>query len=143
MFRLISGDPARMHEWHDYGLLPWWSDLEIKGAFWRPLSSATHWLDYLLWPEWPALMHAQSVAWYALLAAAVGVLYGGSWGDGGRGLAAVLYVIDDAHGMPVGFLSNRNAILAALLGVLALLAHMRWRHDGWRPGPGPGRRCWR
>ena len=46
-------------------------------------------------------------------------------------LAALLYVIDDARGMPVGFIANRNALLATVFGVLSLIAHDRWRRDGW------------
>ena len=49
-------------------------------------------------------------------------------------MAALLYAIDDSHGTAVGFLANRNALLATLFGVLALLAHHRWRRDGWRAG---------
>ncbi|MEW6250255.1 MAG: hypothetical protein AB1716_06390 [Planctomycetota bacterium] len=139
MFRLLNGDLERMRALRDYGFVPWWGDLSIKGAFWRPLTSATHWLDYLLWPAHPALMHAQSITWYALLAAAVSCLYRRIMGPAAvAGLAALLYVIDDAHSVPVGFLSNRNAILAALLGVLALSAHVRWRNAGWRPGAWAG-----
>ena len=55
----------------DRGLLPWWTDTSIKGGFWRPVTSMTHLLDYTLWPESPALMHAQSVIWYALLCATI------------------------------------------------------------------------
>jgi hypothetical protein len=46
----------------------------------------------------------------------------------------LLYAIDDAHGMTVGWISNRNALVAGVFGVCALLAHDRWRRDGWRPG---------
>ena len=36
------------------------------------------------------------------------------------GLAALFYAIDDAHGPPVAFLANRNAMMATLFGVLAV-----------------------
>jgi len=45
----------------------------------------------------------------------------------GRRPGRVLYAIDDAHGMPVGWLANRNAVLAAFFGVSAISAHDRWR----------------
>ncbi|MHC4125319.1 MAG: hypothetical protein ACYSRR_02555, partial [Planctomycetota bacterium] len=50
------------------------------------------------------------------------------------GLAALLWAIDDAHGMPIGFLANRNALLATLFGVLAIIAHNKWRRDSWHVG---------
>ncbi len=133
MFSFFDGDPQRMLRWMDRGFPPWWTYLEVKAAFWRPLTVATHVLDYRLWSDCPALMHAQSIAWYGVLIAVVALLYrrmlGPTWV---AGLAGLLFAVDDAHAMPVGFLANRNTLLAALLGVLALLAHDRWRQSGRR-----------
>ena len=56
-------------------LLPWWCNANLKGAFWRPIASLTHWLDYALWPDSPTLMHAQSIAWYGLLVSIVAFYY--------------------------------------------------------------------
>ncbi|MGB2986365.1 MAG: hypothetical protein WBE26_10825 [Phycisphaerae bacterium] len=135
LFRFFNGDPERTGRVMDIGLLPWWTFKEVKAGFWRPLTVLTHWVDYQLWPELPALMHAQSLLWFGGVVAAVAVLYrrlmGATWV---AGLAALLYAIDDAHGMPVGFLANRNVLPASLFGVLALLAHDRWRRDGRRYG---------
>jgi len=36
-----------------------------KLSFWRPLSAATHWIDYHLWPTSPALMRLHNAAWFA------------------------------------------------------------------------------
>jgi len=142
MFRLLDGDPKRAEFLMDLGVLPWWTFKEVKAAFWRPLSVLTHWLDFRLWPKSPALMHAQSVLWYGALVAAVALAYrrflGYTWV---AGAAALLYAIDDAHGLPVGFLANRNAILATLFGVLAIMAHDRWRRDAWRSGAALGPLC--
>ncbi len=135
MFRLLSGDPRQNVALRDYGFLPWWADEHIKGALWRPIASLTHWADYLLWPDMPALMHAQSILWYALLAAAAALLYRRLMGPTlAAGLAGLLYAADHVHSVPAGFLANRNVLLAGLFGVLCLLAHLRWRQDGWRPG---------
>lgn len=135
MFNFFSGDPARTTEIMDDGFFPWWTDKSIKGAFWRPLASITHWLDYILWPDSPLLMHVQSVLWYGILAAAVAFLYrrfiSVAWV---AGLAALLYAIDDAHGTPVGFLANRNAVMATLFGVLTLIIHDKWRLGNLRTG---------
>ncbi len=142
MFRLLDGNPERTERLMDLGIVPWWTFKEIKAAFWRPLSVLTHWLDFRLWPQSPALMHAQSVLWYGALVAAVAFAYrrflGHTWL---AGAAALLYAIDDAHGLPVGFLANRNAILATLFGVLTILAHDRWRRDAWRAGSVLGPLC--
>ena len=50
------------------------------------------------------------------------------------GLAAVLFAVDDTHGTPAVWLANRNELIGVLLGLLALIAHDRWRRDGRRMG---------
>ncbi|MBA3533073.1 MAG: hypothetical protein H0T73_14205 [Ardenticatenales bacterium] len=135
LFVFMDGSPARTRQLMDTGEFPWWALPEGKVAFWRPLTGLTHWLDYQLWPTRPALMHAQNLLWFALLIAVVTQLYQRMMpGVTLAGGATLLYALDDAHGFAVGWLSNRNALLATLFGVLALLAHDRWRRDGWRVG---------
>ncbi|MHC4623653.1 MAG: hypothetical protein ACYS4W_07090 [Planctomycetota bacterium] len=137
MFRFFDGDTERMAELVDYGLCPWWTYMGegLRGAFWRPLASTTHWLDYVLWPDCPALMHAQSVLWYGAVAMAAAFLYrrfmSAAWV---AGLAVLMFAIDDAHGTPAGFLANRNALMATFFGIVAVIVHDRWRRDNWRIG---------
>jgi hypothetical protein len=50
------------------------------------------------------------------------------------GLAALLYVIDDARALPAAWLANRNALVTTFFGVSAIIAHDRWRRFGWRTG---------
>ena len=135
MFRFLDGDPHRTLQIMDYGVLPWWTVPEIRGAFWRPAAALTHWLDYRLWPQHPALMHAQSLLWLGGLVAALTLLYRRIIG-GLRlaGLAALLFAIDGMHAVPAAWLANRNALLAAFFGVCALLAHDRWRRQRWPAG---------
>ena len=119
------------------GVFPWWALPTAQVAFWRPVAALTHWVDFALWPNSPALMHLHSLLWLGLLAAAAAGLYrriGVGAGAATAGLAGVLYAVDQAHGFAASWLSNRNILIAALFGVLALGAHVRWRRDGWRPG---------
>lgn len=136
MFNFFSGTEQDIRKMMDYGFVPWWTFHEgVKAAFWRPLSSMTHWLDYILWPDMPLLMHVHSILWYVALVVAVALLYRRlSPSALIAGLAAILFAIDDAHGTPVGFLSNRNALLTTFFGVLTIIAHDRWRRDNWRAG---------
>lgn len=119
----------------EFGTVPWWTPLNGRFAFWRPLASITHWLDFTFYPNHPGLMHLQSLLWFAACAAAVALLYRRfipvAWV---AGLAALLYVIDNGHGFPVGWLANRNGIMATVFGALVVYLHDRWRRDGWRPG---------
>ncbi len=135
MFNFFDGNPQRISELKNLGFLPWWTSENIKGAFWRPLTSLTHWLDYILWPNSPWLMHAQSILWYATLVMVIAFLYRRFSSTALiAGLAALLFAIDDAHGTPVGFLANRNVLIAAFFGVLTIIAYDRWRRYNWSPG---------
>ncbi|MHC4641202.1 MAG: hypothetical protein ACYS32_06110 [Planctomycetota bacterium] len=135
MFNFFDGELEDAGPRIDYGILPWWTYDKVKGAFWRPLASITHWFDYLVWPDSPLLMHAHSVVWYGILAMLVAFLYRRFATVGwAAGLAAILYVVDDARGTTVGWLANRNAILAALFGVLTVIVYDRWRRQGWWTG---------
>jgi len=80
-------------------------------------------------------MHAQSLVWFGALIALVTLLYrrlsGVTWV---AGLAALLFAIDDTHGLAAGWLANRNALVAAVFGVLALIVHDYHRRGTFRSG---------
>jgi len=137
-FTFADGNPEHGHRFVDRGLGPWWFDPYCRASLMRPLTALTHIVDYRLWPNLPALMHLQSLVWFALLIWAAANLY---WRLMTRtlpawiaALAALLFTLDDAHGVPVGWVANRNELLAALFGILSLIAYDRWRRDGWRAG---------
>jgi len=69
--------------------------------------------------------------WFALGVLLVGRLYRRVHGATAvAGLAVLLFAVEDAHSMPIGWLANRNASIALVFGLLALLAHIRWRTHG-------------
>jgi hypothetical protein len=115
----------------DAGVIPWWSHPELELGFLRPVTALTHMLDYALWPHVPALQHTQSMLWFGLGVVLVGIFYRQVHGATAvSGLAVLLFAVEDAHSMPIGWLANRNASIALVFGVLALLAHIRWRERG-------------
>jgi len=134
LFAFIDSEPA-LRRMIDFGGVPWWTSPDLRLAFFRPLTGLTHWVDFRLWPREPWLMHAQSLLWFGATIAAAAVLYRRlmrpAWI---AGLAALAFAIDDAHASPADWIANRNATIATLFALLALLAHDRWRRDGWRPG---------
>jgi hypothetical protein len=133
MFRFFRGDGDRTRQLIDIGLFPWWTDRDIKAEFLQALTVLTHRLDYALWPNSPALMHAQNVFWLGAAAAVTAILYRRIMGATAvAGVAAVLFALDDARGATVGFIANRNVLIAATFGVSALIAHDRWRREGSR-----------
>ncbi|MBZ0256724.1 hypothetical protein K8I31_11720, partial [bacterium] len=119
----------------EQGRLPWWTLEDIRLSFFRPFAIFTHWLDYQIWPNSAPLQHLHNLIWYGVLTAGVVVFYrrimGASWA---AGLAGLMFAFDAAHGFPVGWIANRNALIATTFGVFALIAHDRWRRDGWNAG---------
>ncbi|WP_028321182.1 hypothetical protein [Desulfatiglans anilini] len=131
MFSFADGDPSRLKEIMDLGWLPWWTSEDFKMAFFRPLTALTHWIDFHFWPDHPSLMHLHSLLWLGLLVGAATLTYRGILGSGAcAALAGLLFAIDDAHGVPAGWLANRNALVASLFGLLAVFFHDRWRKNG-------------
>jgi len=142
LFNFLDGDPASVALLRDAGVIPWWTYDHLRLSFWRPLSALTHWLDYALWPDQPVLMHLQNLFWFGLLVWIASLLYrrvsrsdGSPAGVLAAGMAALLFAVDDAHGLPAGWLANRNALVAGVFGFLALLALMKTREEKWKWGP--------
>jgi hypothetical protein len=144
LFAFTSGEPAMNRKLMAQGLmLPWWSDEQLEIRFYRPLSSLFHHLDFALWPDSPRWMYLHSLLWLALAVVAVGYLYRSLEASPLlAGLATLLYAIDDSHGSVVSWISNRNALIASVLSVLALLAHHQFRKTGSRAGALLGPLCW-
>ncbi len=107
---------------------PWWADPALTIRLCRPLSVATHYLDYALWPNSPALMHAHSLAWYALLLLLTGVFFrrilGANWI---AGLALLLYAVDAGHAHAAGWVGGRNTLIATTLAMGSIVAYERAR----------------
>ncbi|NKB68806.1 MAG: hypothetical protein GKR89_17205 [Candidatus Latescibacteria bacterium] len=139
LFSFSEGDPKRVMAGMESGFGPWWTFEGVKLSFFRPLAEMTHRLDYFLWPNFIPGMHAHSLLWFGIFIYVVAVLYGRimepAWV---AGLAACLYAFDEVHGVPVGWLANRNALLGGVFGICALIAHDSWRRRGWRAGSAVG-----
>ena len=121
---LVAVDPDRnLQPLRMYGALPWWTCDDYRVAFWRPLASLTHWLDYRLFPQSFTWMHLHSILWYAAAVLAVAVLYRRlidvTWV---AGLAGLLFVLSDDGYFPTMWVANRNLLMSMVFGVLAIIA---------------------
>jgi len=113
------------------GVVPWWTDDHARLSFYRPLAALTHRLDYALWPDSPVAMHAHSLAWFGILVLLTGAFYRRFLGATAvAGVATLLFAIDDAHAAAATWLAQRNILPATVFGLLAVLAHDRWRRHG-------------
>jgi hypothetical protein len=130
LFSFASGDPEQARALMNEGVFAWWTDPTVRLAFFRPLAGVTHFLDWHLFGGRPWLMHLQSLAWFAALLAAVGALYFRFASPRVALLALLLYAIDDSHAPAVGWIANRNALIALYFSSCALAAHDVWRTTG-------------
>jgi hypothetical protein len=124
----LNRSPEEMALARNYGALPWWAPDNLKIGLLRPITAFTHWLDYQLYPNSPALMHAHNIAWFVAVVFVVTVIYRKLMGAGwSAGLAALLWLLDGSTYFPVAFVGNRGFLIALLFGLLCLYEHHRWR----------------
>lgn len=130
MFVLVSGPRAHNEQLRSLGQLPWWVDPDLRVAFFRPLSVATHQLDHRVWPGAVWAMHLQSIFWYAAACMLVWVVARRlSSSCAAATIASLVYAVSFGHLVPVGWLAHRNGTISAVFSLLAILAHDRWRRD--------------
>jgi hypothetical protein len=114
---------------HQPWLRPWWASPQFRTDFFRPLSGLSFWLDERLWPGCGVLSHLHSLLWWALVMWLAARLLSRLLPEKTALLAFLLFAVDDGHWMPMAWLSNRHAALAAAAVLAGILAHLRWR-DG-------------
>jgi hypothetical protein len=135
LFRFLDNDPAALKYVVDRGMWPWWSVPGFRLAFFRPIASLWHTLDYHAWPNAPWIMHAESIFVFATAAFFASVLYRRLLGATVcAGLAGLMFAMDDAHSMVVAWIANRHSIISTACGIAALVAYDKARKDDWKPG---------
>ena len=133
VYTLVDGDPQQVLAMKNAGAFPWFFDPEMKMAFWRPLSSGLLAADHAVFGLHPHGYYLHSLAWFLLLVVGVGLLLRRSLPRRIATLAMSIFTLSGIHGM-LFWTATRYSFVAAALGAWALLAHVRWREDGWRPG---------
>lgn len=127
LFTFITDDAERRMQLQGISAIPWWTNDHFSLVFWRPLAELTHYLDYAMIKQ-PLLMHAHSLIWYAMLLMLVAKTYQIFCSSRLVALLAfLLFVVDATHGFTVAWLANRNALMAAVFSLLALISHHQFR----------------
>lgn len=135
LFAFVPSDQELTRRAVAHGALPWWTHERLRLAFFRPLTGLTHWFDFRLWPSQLWLMHLHSLIWFGAAVAAAAVAFRRLVRPPAlAGLAALLYAVDEAHLGPAVWLCARNGAISTFFALVTLIAHDRWRRDGWRPG---------
>lgn len=104
----------------DLAGVPWWTATDWKARFWRPVASLWIWAEHSLSPQ-PQGHQAAALGLFALL---VGVVHRFALQLGltprAATLGAALFSLQTSTHIPVAWTANRNSLLEATFGVLAL-----------------------
>jgi len=123
------------HPLFEAGFVPWWTDPEFKARFFRPVTSLSIWLDYALFGDWAPGYHLTSLLLFGVFLLLAWRLYIALGAPPRAALwALAILALDDIHCLPVGWIANRNTLLAATFLVATVLTLVAW----W----GSGRRRW-
>ena len=113
------------------GAFPWWTSADWKARFFRPLTSLSLALDQALFGRRAWLHHLTSLGLYALVLAAAWRLYRiAGCGPPAALMGLLIFACEDGSALVVGWLANRNSLLEALFGALALGCALRARGGG-------------
>ena len=116
------------HPFYDSGAFPWWTDADFKVRFFRPVTSVSIWLDYVVYGDWARGYHITSLLLFAVFLALAYRLFVNLGVPPAAALWALAFLgLHGAHCLPVGWISNRNELLAALLTTATLLLLDTWR----------------
>jgi hypothetical protein len=111
------------------GGIPWWTSLDWKIRFFRPLSSLLLAADHALFGADPMPYHVVSLAWLALLLTASYAMYRALGLSRGVATGAVAFLAaSQATAFPADWIANRNSLVAATFtaaAVAAIASHAR------------------
>jgi len=108
------------------GAHPWWSDLSAKMTFYRPLSAATHVVDFTVWPDQPLAHHVHTLLWYALAVFSAATVFR-RLQPSRAALAALLFAAAASHPMITAWTSARNTLIAFVFACGMVLLHTAGR----------------
>jgi hypothetical protein len=128
LFNFIDGS-ATEHAALQRAGYPWWMPPDFKIAMLRPFASLLSWADRVLFGDALFWHHAHSLAWWVVLVWAALRLYERQLSPALAALAALLFAIDQSHHAPASWLANRGGLISVALGVLGLVAHIRYREQ--------------
>jgi hypothetical protein len=113
----------------DFGYDPWWSLPNLKMAMFRPLSSALIAFDHRVFPWRPVAQHVHSMLWWVLMVGVCAWLFRMLLPLRVAVVALILFVLEEAHTVPLAWLANRSTLVSAAFGLLGLALHIRFREN--------------
>ena len=134
LFRFSTGDVEQTRHLMVSGDYPWWTALDFKLHFIRPLTSIVLAVDSFLFGNHPLGYHLDALAWYLLLLVGAWMFFRRVLSGPAATLALFVFTLRSGHALPYAWISARHVLIAAVPALFALLAHMRAVREDWRPG---------
>jgi hypothetical protein len=134
LYHFVPSTDAGVRDEVARGVLPWWTAPPLRLHLVRPLTSALLSLDERLFGDASALWHAHALLWWVALLFVVAALFRRLLPRATATLALLVFVLIPAQSQAYAWLSSRHMLVAAVPSLGGLLAHLRWKEDGWRPG---------
>jgi hypothetical protein len=134
LYRFTPGTDAGVEEATAAGQMPWWTTPALRLHFVRPFPSALLALDLAVSGHHPLAWHVHSLLWYAALLFVVNALFRRLLPAPTATLALLVFALSDATVFPFAWPSARYGLPAALCAAAAVMAHVRWRREGWSAG---------
>ncbi len=112
------------------GWNPWWASEDYGLSLFRPLSSATLYLDFHYWIDFPLFAHLHTVLWFiALLVGAFSILRQCLDGKSAP-LAMAIFTLSTCHTLSVGWIAARHTLVGGAFAVWSASLYLRWRDTG-------------
>lgn len=129
-FLFMSADTTATAELKAYGAVPWWSPDDVTMHMFRPLAAVTHWFDYTYLDGDVFFMQLHSVLYLLLLAVSF-YIFCKRLGCPGwvPAMAVCLFVFSYSIPANLNWLAARNALMAPMFGLWAIMFHDRWRRE--------------
>jgi hypothetical protein len=141
LYRFSDGNPQHMSALISAGFQPWFSTLDKKMNMCRHLSSAFTALNYQISGMNPVGYVLHSVLWYLVLIVLVGFLVQRIVPGSGGGtvhpvsfITVIIFALAYRNAFIITYGGARWLLITMAFGLAGLLAHIKWREQGWKPG---------
>ncbi|UCH92992.1 MAG: hypothetical protein JSV88_22245 [Candidatus Aminicenantes bacterium] len=141
LYQFADGNPDRMSEMISEGQYPWFTSPDWKVSFCRHLPSALIALNHKICGLKPFGYVIHSLLWYMALISILGLLvkrivpgWHGKLSHPVTYLTLIIFAFSTSHLLIVCYGATRWLLIATTLALAGLLAHLKWREQGWKPG---------
>ncbi len=130
LYNLSDGSAEEGERLRRAGYFPWFAHPEMRLSMLRPLASLSIAFDRAAFGVDARAHHLHTALWWAGMLLSIAWLFARVLPLPIAALALVIYTLDEAHTVPLGWLANRCALGSTLFSVLGLIAYLRSRERG-------------